>query len=157
MIEATPTHKNLGVTFDQELRWTTQVANMVKTGTEWAMKFKRLGKMRGGLSPKLMSMLYKTVLIPKIFYGTDVWYSPPESRTGAQRQTGSVGALRKFTTVQRMCTIAITGAYRTTPTELLDLHANTLPVDIQLRKQHRRTAARYAALPASHATTSRLP
>ena len=49
--------------------------------------------------------------------GLDIWYSPLTKQAGASRNTGSVKALQRL---QRMATLAITGALRSTPTNLLD-------------------------------------
>jgi hypothetical protein len=97
-----------------------------------------------------MRRLYLAVALPKITYGIDIWYSPPTKPTGAARNTGSVGTLKSLQKLQRMATLAITGALRTTPTDLLDAHAGVLPMELALLKVCHRAAVRMLTLPKTH-------
>ena len=46
--------------------------------------------------------------------------------------------------------LAITGALRTTPTDLLDLHVDLLPIDLAIEKACYRSLVRISSLPPSH-------
>jgi ribonuclease HI len=52
--------------------------------------------------------------------------------------------------VQRRATIHITGAMRSTPTNLLDVHADLLPFELLVDKKCHTAALRLATLPTSH-------
>jgi ribonuclease HI len=97
-----------------------------------------------------MRRLYNTVAIPKITYAADVWYTPTRRREGTKRSQGSVGITKRIASLQRLASIAITGALRTTASDTLDIHASTLPVDLLLRRTCIRTAIRLASLPETH-------
>ncbi|PPR03263.1 hypothetical protein CVT24_012827 [Panaeolus cyanescens] len=142
--------KYLGVFVDDELRWKVQEAKACEKATKWTLQFKRLAKPSSGINLKLMRQLYNATVIPKIAYAADVWYTPPTKPENAKKNVGSVAALKKLTKVQRMATLTITGAPATTPTESLDAHAGTLPMDLALLKMCHRSFVRMATLPDTH-------
>ena len=72
--------------------------------------------------------------VPKMAYAADIWYTPVSKWQGRTQLSGSVGITGKLASLQRMATLAITGALRTTATDVLDLHANVLPVELLLNK-----------------------
>jgi ribonuclease HI len=139
-------YKYLGVYMDSELRWKTQLQKTVAKATAWILLFRRLTNVTTGISAKLMRRLYLSVALPKMTYGLNAWYIPPYQEVGKRRKTGSVGALKELSKIQRIATLAITGALRTTPTELLDAHAGVLPMDLCLRKICHRSLVRLATL-----------
>ncbi|KAJ7182753.1 hypothetical protein C8R43DRAFT_827248, partial [Mycena crocata] len=63
---------------------------------------------------------------------------------------GTVWVAKALGKVQRLVCKVITGALRTTATDLLDLHANILPVHIRLNRTTFNAAARLCSLPPSH-------
>ena len=83
-------------------------------------------------------------------YAADVWYTPVYLHVGRERRSGSVGFTRRLASVQRLATVAITGALCSMATDVLDLHANLLPVELLLHKVCHRATVRLATLPASH-------
>lgn len=97
-----------------------------------------------------MRQLYLSVAVPKLTYGLDVWYTPPAKLEGAKKRTGSVSALKGMQKAQRVATLAITGALRTTPTDILDSHAGILPLELLLLKSTHRAAIRLCTLPDTH-------
>ena len=97
-----------------------------------------------------MRQLYLAVALPKIVYGLEVWYVPPSKPVGATKNTGSVGTLRALQKLQRITMLAITGALRTTATDLLDAHAGVLPMELALLKVCHRATVRLLTLPPTH-------
>jgi ribonuclease HI len=144
------THKFLGVLMDQELRWNHQADYALGKATKWTLAFRRLARPSTGIHPRLMRQLYNAVAIPKITYAADVWYTPTYWKEGMSRCQGSVGVTKRLASLQRIATVAITGALRTTATDVLDIHANVLPVALMMRKICYRAAVRLATLPRSH-------
>jgi hypothetical protein len=93
-----------------------------------------------------MCQLYLVVALSKITYRLDVWYISPFKPVGTTKNTGSVGALKALKKVQRMATLAITRALRTTPNDLLDSHAGILPIELVLSKVCFRSTVRLLTL-----------
>jgi len=131
-IEAVKSYKYLGVLIDPELRWKAQTMRAIEKATKWVLLFKRLTKPSTGVRLKLMRQLYLAVGVPKMTYALDVWYTPPHKGIGKKRNSGSVTALRQMSKIQRIATIAITGALRSTATDTLDAHANIPPTAVML-------------------------
>ena len=67
-------------------------------------------------------------------YGVDIWCTPLHGQNAAGSRKGSVNPIKKLTTVQRVGAIAITGGFRTTPTDSLDAHAALIPMDLRVDK-----------------------
>lgn len=84
-------------------------------------------------------------------YSASVWLTPiVRSTERGKRSKGSVGAAAKLAKVQRMAVIHITGAMRTTARDVLDAHADLLPMDLLIDKHCFWEALRLATLPKSH-------
>jgi ribonuclease HI len=150
LIQKVANFKYLGVLLDEGLQWKAQAQKATANATSWILQFRRLTKPSTGVSAKLMRQLYIAVAIPKMTYGVEVWYSPPIKPTGAARNAGSVGALRGLQKAHRMATLAINGALRTTPLDLLDAHAGTLPIELTLLKTCHRATIRLCTVPQTH-------
>ena len=84
--------------------------------------------------PHLMRQLFNVVAVPKMAYAADIWYMPVSKWQGRIQSSGSVGVTSKLASLQRMATLAITGALHSTTTDMLDLHADVLPVELLLNK-----------------------
>ena len=128
------THKFLGMLLDQELQWSHQASGTIAKALKWVLAFWRLARPSTGICPHLMRQLFNTVAVPKMAYAADVWYTPVSKRQGRTRFSGSVGITSKLASLQRMATLTITGALCSTVTDVLDLHADVLPVELLLNK-----------------------
>ncbi|KIK34523.1 hypothetical protein CY34DRAFT_48425, partial [Suillus luteus UH-Slu-Lm8-n1] len=91
-------------------------------------------------------------------YAADIWCAGLVSK-GRGRKGGGRGA-RGFSSqmarVQRMATLLITGGLRSSATDLLDSHANVLPVHQTIRKICFRATLRLVMLPHTHPITNGL-
>ena len=103
-----------------------------------------------GLTPKGARKLYVSVALPRIMYGIDVWCTPIHGKNARGNRKGSVNFVKKLTTTQRAGALAITGGFRTTPTDTLDAHAALLPMDLRVQKSCYAAITRMATLPVQH-------
>jgi ribonuclease HI len=149
-IEPSPFAKYLGVLVDQELRWKEQEARTSKTAMKWVLATRRLVKINKGVAPSLMRRLYLAICIPKMLYAADVWMAPPYRSEHTGRYPSSTLVMRKLASAQRVAALAITGALRSTATDVLDVHANLLPVPLLVRKHAFDAALRLATLADTH-------
>jgi ribonuclease HI/exonuclease III len=148
-VKPTSSHKFLGVIFDQELRWQEQVAHAVGKGAKYTAQISRLSRSASGISSHLMRQMYISAAVAKMTYAADIWYTPISMNENGNR-TGSIGVTKKLATVQRSAALTITGALRSTATDILDIHANLLPVDLLMDKICHRSAVRLLSLPEGH-------
>jgi len=112
------------------------------------MAFRRLARPSLGIS--LMRQIYTTVAIQKITYTANVWYMPVHTVEGGKKKSGMVCFSWRMATVQRLATMAIMGMLWTMAMEVLDLHADLLPVNLLIHKVCFRLAAWLASLPITH-------
>jgi len=144
-IKATDCHKFLGMLLDQELHFKAHAAYAIKKGTTWLDQFRRAARPSKGISARHMRRFYLAVAIPRMLYAADVFLIPP--RKGKR---GSKGIVTQLARVQRRAAIHTTGALRTTPTDLLDAHADLIPFTLLVDKICHAAALRLATLPRSH-------
>lgn len=142
--------KYLGVQIDAQLCWKEQAQRATANATKWTLQDRRLTRPSTGVSPKLMRQLYLSVALPKITYGIDVWYTPPNKLVGFTKNSGSVGILHNLQKTQRIATTAITGTLRSAPTDLIDVHTGLLPMELALKKACHRALVRTLTLPNTH-------
>ncbi|KAJ7346405.1 hypothetical protein DFH08DRAFT_701217, partial [Mycena albidolilacea] len=132
VVRTAPSVKLLGVHLDRELRWHQQDTAAMAKGEAWLIQTGRIARASRGIGARNMRRLYLGVCIPRMLYAADVFLSPPAVNrsllaqfvTGERRERAVVKKLRS---IQRCAALAITGALRTTPTDVLDAYANLLP------------------------------
>lgn len=103
-----------------------------------------------GLTPKHACQLYTSVAIPRILYAADIWGVPKPIEGRATHKKGTSTAISKLTTTQRAGALAVTGGLRTTPTDVLDMHAHLMPIHLEIDKICHCAATRIATLPPTH-------
>ncbi|VDC04308.1 unnamed protein product [Peniophora sp. CBMAI 1063] len=154
-IRPTHTHRFLGVIWDDQLKWKDQADGAVAKGRKYVLAIRRLARIKHGLRPKFVRRLYISVAIPKMLYAVDVWCLPiprdiPCARPTMSARQGSLGVIRRLATVQRIAALTITGGLRSSPNDILDIHANLLPMRLLVAKHCFRALTRISALPETH-------
>lgn len=149
-IKASEHAKYLGIVLDRRLRWREHVQKTVAKGTKTLLAVARLTRPTFGLPHKYVCQLYRSVVLPRVEYGLPVWYVPVRPGASSKRRTGSVGTSRQLGKLQRLASLLITGAFRSTPTDLLEYHAALPPVNLHLNRAVFNATARLAALPSHH-------
>jgi hypothetical protein len=140
----------LGVQIDQELRWHQHVQQAVQKTENLLLAVNRLTRPSFGLPVQHVRKLYTSMILPKLEYALPVWYTPPRENPKSGRQSGSIGHMKILDKIQRLGCKLITGAYRSTATDVLELHAMIPPVRLRLEDTCHREALRLATLPKSH-------
>jgi len=118
--------------------------------TWWTHHVTCLSCASGGMPPKRLRQLYNTVAVPAFTYAADIWYLGPHLSPKGLKCLGSVAITKKLTSIQQRITRAITGALSMTAGNVLETHANLLPIDLLFNKVIFRAATRIATLPPSH-------
>jgi ribonuclease HI len=149
-LEPKTSHKHLGVILDSKLQWRKQDDAAVEKAMKWTLLFRRLASAFHGIRATHMRHLYRAVAIPKALYAADVWMTPEYNPPGAKKTRGSLRAIRRLESVQRLATIHITGALKSTASDVLNVHANIPPMSVQVRSTCFRAALRFATLPKTH-------
>ena len=149
-IKPVKSHKFLGVVFDQELHWNVQAKRTIAKATKWTLASHRLARLAVGISLRQMRQLYQAITVPSFTYAADVWFTPVCRGVDSGMSSGSIGVARKLSTIQRMATMAITGALRTSTSDVMEAHANLLPIELTMDRVCHRAALCLAALLESH-------
>lgn len=149
-IQNVQTYKYLGVVFDPKLRWRAHVSKVVASATWWTQQLWWISKTAGGLSPGKTCQLYNTVVIPAFTYASDVWYVPTFKMAHSQNSSGSVEDTKLLWTIQGTATRNITGSIRGSAYDMLEVHANTPPIDLLFCHVQFRAALWICSLPPHH-------
>lgn len=123
---------------------------MAAKGTTYVFQLYRLSSTAKGLPLWLMHQLYMAVAIPKMLYTADLWFTPTYRNSMDQLQHRSIKIARKLSRVQCIAAITITGAMRTTVTDVLEVHANLLPISLLLQNICHRAIVHIATHPNFH-------
>jgi len=118
----------LGVQLDSKLRW---AAHMHHVEAKLVIRQKAMQTITGstwGPSVAAGRQIYSAVARPLLSHGAAIWYMPQ----GVKGHRKGLNA--KLRSVQGRALRQITGAYRATSTEALQVETNTAPIDIHLRK-----------------------
>ena len=149
-IEPAKSYKFLGVLLDGPLRFHDHVNYALAKGQAWIQRFRRLARPSQGIRGKMVRMLYLGIAVPSMLYAADIFLSPLRKGTNPKRAKGSVGHIRHLARVQRAAAIMITGGMWSSPTDVLDNHAELLPFHLLVDKICHRATVRMATLPPSH-------
>ncbi|KAJ6469851.1 hypothetical protein C8R45DRAFT_765675, partial [Mycena sanguinolenta] len=147
IIKSTTSAKLLGVHIDRELRWKEQGASALCKGQPWLVQVGHLARASRGIRAGPMHQFYLAMCVPCMLYAADIFLNP---HTFKSRQSANRAILAKLRTIRWQATLAITGALSTTPTDVLDAHANLLPVRFLVERTRHRAALHLATLPATH-------
>jgi hypothetical protein len=131
----------LGIIIDQELRFQEHAAHALVKGQEYMRQFNRLARNSKGVWHKYMRRFYLSIAVPRMLYAADIWLAPP-----VPNKQGSNGHIAKLATVQRQAALGITGAMRTTATDIVNAHANLPPFEIVIHQLLHRATLRMATL-----------
>ena len=142
--------KFLGVIVDGKLKFKQHAEYALAKGTKWLQQFGRLARPKNGIRAKHVLTLYKQMLIPAMLYAASVWITPQRKVATRKNTYGSVGLIRKLARVHRQACLLITGAMRTTATDVLEAHLNLLPFHLLVDSCIVREATRLCSLPSTH-------
>ncbi|CAH2097628.1 unnamed protein product [Euphydryas editha] len=124
--------KYLGVILDNKLLWNRHLDSKINKASIILCQCKRLLGKSWGLSPKITSWLYKTIVRPIITYGAVTWWQRTELTTVKNK-------LQRF---QRIACSAITGCMRTAPTAALEVMLGLAPLDLFIQQEAAMSAIR---------------
>ncbi|KAE9389568.1 hypothetical protein BT96DRAFT_763620, partial [Gymnopus androsaceus JB14] len=131
VVKSEDSAKFLGTAMDKALRWKEQHSVMVKKGQGWLVQFRRLARMKDSMAGKHIRQLYKAKAIPRMLYAADVTLTPQQKRRKGQ-MAKKTQVLQRLTSIQRQAAILISGAMLTTATDILNIHAALLPLDLEV-------------------------
>ena len=138
----------LGFHLDRKLSFSHHVNLLAKKGNAIVSGLKVLGNTIEGISPANLRLLYKTVVIPAITYGSQLWFNPTKPNKKL---------LRPLERVQHRALINIAGAFWDSQEEALQMLTYVPPLTTTLTKLYRSAALRFPRLPISSEISRRLP
>ncbi|KAJ5159354.1 zinc knuckle domain protein [Penicillium coprophilum] len=136
-IQATTTaERYLGVWLDPGLTFRHHREQMLAKAGVSLQALRGLTGSTWGASLSAMRAIYQAVMIPQMLFGAAVWHSP---LTTTLRERGY---LKQFAGIQSKAACLISGAFKTTAREALDVELHLLPMQQQLDRLVRLTAVR---------------
>src|SRR5690606_6017586 len=135
----------LGVWLDSKLSFKEHVKTKVAAAQQSLALIRQLANTEKGLSAAGIRQLYQTCVVSVVDYGSEVWWK------------GQTHLANKLQLLQNSATRSILGAFRTSPTTVLDAEAGLLPANLHLNYNQTRLATRILKLPSTHPLVQRLP
>ena len=89
LIQPVDSMKYLGVVFDRNLNWKVQQAHVVEKGTKWAAQIRRLARPTWGITLKYARRLFISIVLPRMLYAIDMWYTPSSVQHADVRAAGT--------------------------------------------------------------------
>jgi ribonuclease HI len=150
-IPSKETARFLGVMVDNKLNWKAQCAAAIAKGQDWLIQFGRLSRTSRGINARYIRQLYLSIAVPRMLYAADIFLTPQQN-IGKRTKDGKANQaiVKKLASIQRRAAIMITGAMKTTATDILEVMANLLPFNLLIDKHRQRAATHLATLPATH-------
>lgn len=118
--------KWLGVWFDSKLLFNSQLQHIKRAGEYTLSQLRRLSKCYSGLSPREIKKLVTTILCPRIFYGSIVWFT---EKTFSK-------ANKIISSLQNASLNLILGAFRGSSTDLMYHDSYSIPFHVTITKRN---------------------
>ena len=125
-IERVSIFKYLGVTLDEKLNFSEHIRTAVEKTIKISNKLIRIAKSNFGLPPGIIKRYHGSIINGVLNYGASVW---------SHRLNENVALQTKVNRAQRLALLRLSGAYRTTPTESLNIILNILPSHLDAIKR----------------------
>jgi len=138
----------LGFHLDRKLSFKHHVTMLAKKGNATVQGLRVLGNTIEGIGPSNLRLLYKTVVIPAITYGSQLWFRPNKSQKSL---------IRPLERVQHRALKMISGAFYDSQEEALQMLSYVPPLSVTLNKLFKSSALRIPRLPLSSEVINRLP
>ena len=150
-IPSKDTARFLGVIVDNRLNWKGQCAAALAKGQDWLIQFGRLTRTSRGIHARYIRQLYLSIAVPRMLYAADIFLTPQQN-IGKRTKDGrsKQAAVNKLASIQRKAALMITGAMKTTATDVTEVMANLIPFNLLVDKYRQCAAIRLATLPPTH-------
>jgi hypothetical protein len=125
-IPSKDTARFLGVIVDNTMRSKGQCAAALAKGQDWLIQFGRLTQTSRGIHASYIRQLYLSIAVPRVLYAADVFLTPQQNigkRTKDGRSKQDI--VNKLASIQRRAALMITGAMKTTATDIVEVMAKT--------------------------------
>lgn len=136
--------KWLGIWFDSKLLFNSHLQHIKKIGNHTLYQLRRLNKCYSGLSPKEIRKLVTSILMPRILYGSLIWFTA--------RNFQKVNKM--LTSFQNATLNLILGAFKGSSIDLLYHDAYITPFFLTVTRRHHNFYLKRLAAPDSHPTKS---
>ncbi|KAG9220041.1 hypothetical protein CCMSSC00406_0007901 [Pleurotus cornucopiae] len=144
----------LGIWLDRELRWNQQGAAALAKGRDWISRFVRLARPSFGITAKYAGQLYKSIAVPRILYGAEIYLTPPKRQATERQKARGIRVQRtivgRLASAQRKAMLMVTGGMSTTATDVLEVLTGFLPFHLVVERHRFKAALRLATLPEGH-------
>ena len=150
-IPSKETARFLGVIIDNKMNWKGQCAAALAKGQDWLIQFGRLAQTSRGINVRYIQQLYLSIAVPCMLYAADIFLTPQQN-VGKRTKDGQAkqAIVNKLALVQRQAALMITGAMKTTATDIVEVMANLIPFNLLVNKYRQQAAICLATLPATH-------
>ena len=112
----------LGIELDTKLRWGPHVRKVQTKITQQAMALHRITTSTWGATFKRAKLVYTLVIQSAMTYRAPIWFSPVGT------ESTKANLIHKLEQTQNRCLRTIAGAYKATPTQLLESETRVLPI-----------------------------
>lgn len=134
IIERVREFKYLGLYLDPKINMNVHIKMICSKALRSLWATRAMVKRNWGLSPEKMIWIYKQIILPRVTYGSVVWWSRTHKTNTAMLDK-----------IQRFALLLASGSMKSTPTQSLNVIFNILPIDLHIKSIALKTFSRLSA------------
>lgn len=122
-IVAVSSVRYLGVELDSRRNFWAHVCSVAGKSDSLYSRLRAVSSANWGLQQSTSAVIYRAVFLPRVTYAAEIW----------AKGVLTAKAIKLLGSKQRRALLSLTGAYRTTSTDALQVVAGQLPLDLEIR------------------------
>lgn len=123
--------KYLGLVFDKKLNWSHHLDYVKEKTFKYIHSIRQFFGRHWGINMKLMKWAYESIILPKMFYASIVWFHKTQNHKSGKKTS----FMKKLDAIHSAAIRSFSYSFKSTPTLAIEAALGVLPLQESLKKR----------------------